>query len=137
MTTTLKQIIYICFICKRQRQLPVQPKMGILPEFKFAKTPAAFADIGMDWFGPFPVYQRNQRTSQFVRIFTCFKTRGVHFEVVEDLTTDSCLLAIIQITSRRGKPTSITSGNASTFNAAAKSLDLGKIEENLGSQQND
>ena len=137
LTTTLKQIIYNCFICKRQRQLPSQPKMGNLPEFRFAKTPAAFEDIGMDYFGPFPVYQRNQRTSQYVCIFTCFRTRAVHFEVVEDLTTDSCLLAIRRFTSRRGKPTSITSDNASTFHAAAKSLDLVKIEEKLGSQQID
>ena len=135
-TTTLKQIIYNCFICKRQRQLPSQPKMGNLPDIRFAKTPAAFEDIGLDYFGPFPVYQSNQRTSQYVCIFTCFKTRAVHFEVVEDLTTDSCLLAIKRFTSRRGKP-SITSDNASTFHAAAKSLDLGKIEENLGTQQID
>ena len=91
----------------------------------------------MDYFGPFPVYQRNQRTRQYVWIFTCYKTRAVHFEVVEDLTTDSCLLAIRLITSRRRKPTSITSDIASTFHAAAKSLDLGKIEEYLGSQQID
>ena len=137
LTITLKQIIYNCLICKRQRQLLSQPKMGNLPEFRFAKTPAAFEDIGMDYFGHFPVYQRNQRTSQYVCIFTCFRTRAVHFEVVEDLTTDSCLLAIRRFTSRRGKPTSITSDNASTFHAAAKSLDLGKIEEKLGSQQID
>ena len=135
MTTTLKQTIYNCFICKRQRQLPSQPKMGNLPEFRSAKTPAAFEDIGMDYFEPFPVYRRNQRTSQFVCIFTCFKTRAEHFKVVEDMTTDSCLLAIRRFTSRRGKPTSITSDNAGTFHAAAKSLDLGRIEENLGSQQ--
>ena len=50
LTTTLKQIIYNCFICKRQRQLPSQPKMGNLPKFRFAKTPAAFEDIRMDYF---------------------------------------------------------------------------------------
>ena len=36
LTTTLKQIIHNCFICKRQRQLPSQPKMGNLPEFRFS-----------------------------------------------------------------------------------------------------
>ena len=74
--------------------------MGNLSEFRFAKTPAAFEDIGMDCFGPFLVFQRNQRTSQYGRIFTCFETRAVlHFEVVEDLTTDSRLLAIRRFTS--------------------------------------
>ena len=132
LTTTLKRIIHICFICKRrQRQLPSQPKMCNLPEFRFAKTLAAFEDIGIDYFGPFLVYQRNQRTSQFLCIFTCFKTRAVHFEVVEDLTTESGLLKIRRFTSRRGKPTTITSDNVSTFHAAAKTLDLGKIEGNL------
>ena len=111
--------------------------MGTLPEFRFAKTPAVFEDIGMDFFGPFPVCQRNQRSSQHVCIFTCFKTRAIHIEVVEDLTTDSCLLANRLITSRRGKQTSITSDNASTFHAAAKFLDLWKIKEKLGSQQID
>ena len=93
-------------------------------------------DIGIDYSGPFPLYQRNQRTRQYVCIFTCFKTRAVHFKVVEDITTDSCLLAIRRFTSRRGKATSITSDNASAFHAAAKTLDLGKIEQ-LGSQQID
>ena len=97
LTTTLKQTIYNCFICKRQRQLASQPKMGNLPEFRFAKTPAAFEDIGIDYFGPFSEYRRNQRTSQYVCIFTCFK-RAVHFEFVEELTTDSCLLAIRRFT---------------------------------------
>ena len=123
LTTTLKQLIYNCFICKRQRQLPSQAKMGNLPEFRFAKTPAAFEDIGIDYFGPFPVYQKNQRISQYVCIITCSKTRAVHFEVVEDLTTDSCLLPIRRFASRQGKPTSIVSHNASTFHAAAKTLE--------------
>ena len=87
LTTTLKQIIYNCFICKRQRQLPNQPNSLVNPEFRFAKTPAAFEDIGIDYFGPFTVYQRTQRTNQYVFIFICFKTKAVHFEVVEDLTT--------------------------------------------------
>ena len=47
LTTTLTQIIYNCFIYNRQ--LPSQPKMSILPEFIFAKTPAAFEDIGIDY----------------------------------------------------------------------------------------
>ena len=135
LTTTLRQIIYNCFICKRQ--LPSQPKVGILPAFKFARTPAAFEDIGFDYFGSFPVYKKIQRTNQYVCIFTCLKTRAVHFEAVEDLKTDSCLLAIRRITNRRGKPTKRTSDNASSFNAAAKTLGLGKIEEQQGSQQTD
>ena len=113
--------------------------MGNLQEFRFAKKPAAFEDVGIDYFALFLVYQGNQRTSQYFCIFICFKTRAVHFEVVEDLTTDSCLLAIRRFMSRRGKPTSITPtpDNAGTFQEAAKTLDLVKIEEQLGSQQID
>ena len=113
--------------------------MGNLPEFRFANAPAAFEEIGIDYFRPFPVYQRNLRARQYVCFFACFKTRTVHFEVVEHLTTDSRLLAIRRFTNRRGKPTchGITFDNACTFHAAAKTLDLGKIEEQLGSQQID
>ena len=55
LTTILKQKFYNCFICKRQRQLPSQPKMCNLPVFSFAKTPAALEDIGIDYFEPFRV----------------------------------------------------------------------------------
>ena len=91
LTTTFKQIFYNSFNCKRQRQLPSQPKLVNLPDFKFAKTSAVFEVFGIDCF---PVYQRNQCTNQYVCFFTCFKTRAVDFEVVEDLTTDPCLLVI-------------------------------------------
>ena len=73
-----------------------------LPKFIFAKTRAALEDTGIDYFGPFHVYQGSQRTIQYVCFITCFKTRAVHFEIDENITTDSCLLAIRQITSRRG-----------------------------------
>ena len=77
LTTTLKQIIYICFICKRHRQLPNQTKMGNLPEFRFAKTPAAFEDIGLDYFVEInapantsafsPVSKQEQYTSKLLK----------------------------------------------------------------------
>ena len=58
LTITLTQIVYNCFICKRKRQFSSQPKLGNLSAFRFEKTPAAFENIGIDYFGPSRVYQK-------------------------------------------------------------------------------
>ena len=51
-TTTLEQIVNNCIIFKPQRQFLNQPKMGNLSDIRFAKTPPAFEDIGIDYFVP-------------------------------------------------------------------------------------
>lgn len=50
-----------------------------------------------------------------IAIFVCLFSRAVHMEVVNDLTTEAFLLSLKRFISRRGKPASIHSDNATNF----------------------
>ena len=50
--TTLKSIIHRCFVCRRQRQLHSQPRMGNLPIYRFSLRPAVFKNVGLDNLAP-------------------------------------------------------------------------------------
>lgn len=58
-------------------------------------------------------------------LLTCAAVRAVHSELVSDLTTESCLLALRRFIARRGTPRIIYSDNAKTFKRA--SFELSKI----------
>ena len=77
---------------------------------------APFNVTGIDFTGALYV-QRNG-----ARRFTCVTTRGVHLEIVTDLTTDTFLLALRRFTSRKSLPQVIVSDNGSTYLLAAEEL---------------
>ena len=114
--TTLKSIIHRCFVCRRQRQLHSQPRMGNLPTYRFSLRPAVFKNVRLDNFGPFGLSITKSKVDQFYcLIFTCFVTRAVHIELCERTTCSSTLLAIKRFVSRRGLPELLVSDNASNF----------------------
>ena len=122
--TTLKSIIHRCFVCRRQRQLHSQPRMGNLPTYRFSLRPAVFKNFGLDNFGPFGLSITKSKVEQFYcLIFTCLVTRAVHIELCERTTCTSTLLAIKRFISRRGLPDLLVSDNASNFQRCAALLD--------------
>ena len=58
----------------------------------------------------------------YVRLFTCCSTRAVHLELATDLSDDVFIRRPSIFRIRRGLPELITSDNAKTFKAAAKTL---------------
>ena len=46
--------------------------------------------------------------------------KAVHIEVIPKLETDSCLNALMRLIARRGKLSTIVSGNGTTFVAAER-----------------
>lgn len=59
----------------------------------------------------------------YICIFVCFAVKAVHLELVTDLTKDAFLAALYRFISRRGKPQTISSDNATTFLGACNDLD--------------
>ena len=103
--------------------------MANLPSFRFAAAEKQylFLNVGLDFFGSFYVEHRNRKLEkQYVCLFTCLVTRGVHLEVCQTLDTDSCIPAIRRFVSQRGYPELIISDNGSKFTSAKKMLDLSK-----------
>lgn len=58
----------------------------------------------------------------YICLFICFASKAVHLGLVTDLTTDSFILALRRLTSRRGKPAKIYSDNGTNFVGAQNKL---------------
>jgi len=124
-----------CQYCKIRRSSPVHPKMGDLPAARVNHV-KPFSSVGLDYFGPIAVKNCGKLEKRYGVIFTCFSTRAIHLEVAKTLTTESCILAIRRMISRRGFPSEICSDNATNFRGATeelknclRTLDHNKIQE--------
>ena len=85
-----------------------------------------FAAVGLDYFGPLYVKigpnTRLRRdpslNKRYGCIFTCLRYRAVHIELVNNLSTDSFINAVLRFVGRRGPPGIIYSDNGTNFRGA-------------------
>ncbi|XP_024883897.1 uncharacterized protein LOC112462385 [Temnothorax curvispinosus] len=65
-----------------------------------------FSITGIDYAGPFPVYNRRSRGATpfkaYVGLFVCFAAKAVHLELAFSLSTESFLSALRRFIARRG-----------------------------------
>ena len=66
--------------------------------------------------------QAEKRKCIIICLFTCACTRGVHLEVVSDITIDSFLLAFQRLASCKSLPSHMISDNASTYLAGVEEI---------------
>ncbi|XP_067940188.1 uncharacterized protein [Watersipora subatra] len=98
-TRITKDIVKNCVVCKKLRGSFMQQRMGELSEDRLQQT-TPFTMTGIDCFGTFTVKERRTMLKRYGLLFTCFYSRAIHIEVVDDLTTDAfinalrCFLAI-------------------------------------------
>lgn len=125
----IKKVIFNCVVCKRMSassagamEAPLPPER--LQEFK------AFANVGIDYIGPFQVKSEKRRV--WGVLFSCCVTRAIYLDVVEDLTKHSFLLALKRFVATHGLLRSIVSDNATTFIGASRALKA--LWENLRSE---
>jgi len=81
------------------------PDSPPLPEIRMRDV-APFTVTGIDFTGALYV-----QLNGILCLFTCATTRGVHLEIVTDLTTDTFLLALRRFASRKSLPRVIVSDN--------------------------
>ena len=111
-----------CQTCKNNRAKPTAPEMGALPDGRTAAFARPFTHCGMDYFGPLEVTVGRRREKRYGVIFTCLTTRAVHLELAHDLTTDSTIMAIRRMSSRRGQPGVLYSDNGTNLRGADREL---------------
>ena len=115
----LRSIKNKCVTCRKGRAQTIAPVMADLPEERFDAS-TAFANVGVDYFGPFIVKIGRRIEKRWCCLFTCLTMRAVHIEVVPKLDTDSCLNAIMRFIARRGKPNTTISDNGTNFVGAER-----------------
>lgn len=134
----VKLSIRKCIMCFRANPLTLQYKMGDLPRDRVAAS-RPFTNCGVDYFGPLFLRESRRRGSRTVKaygaVFVCFSTRAVHFELVEDLTSEAFLACFKRFVARRGNVSNLYSDNSTTFVGANNEIiKLNKIVQTLDSQ---
>lgn len=119
--------IFDCIVCKRHRKGSENQQMAPLVSARVNPVERPFMDISIDYAGPFEVKRWTGRCNTIVKayvsVFICMATRGIHLEVVTDLTTDAFIDAYERFAARRGHCRSIRSDNAKNYVGAKNKLD--------------
>ena len=92
-----------CIYCRRQFVKPNAPCIGNLPKERLYDNAKPFSSTGIDYFGPIKIkatrYPRKNPglNKQYEVIFVCLTMRALHLEVADNLTTESFILALIDL----------------------------------------
>ncbi|XP_027849396.2 uncharacterized protein LOC114128975 [Aphis gossypii] len=125
--SVIRKRLHQCIPCFQAKPKPMNPMMGALPRARVASI-KAFAQVGVDFAGPFWVkaalLRRIQATKGYLCIFVCMATRAVHLELVSDLTTCLFLSALNRFISRRGRCEAIYSDCGTNFVGAKNYLEV-------------
>ena len=123
-----------CQWCKNQKAQPKMPLMGELPLARVDFGVKPFTHVGLDAFGPYQVKYGRGNIKRYGLIFTCLTYRAVHLEVLNDMTTDACIMAIRRFLVRRGWSQHFYSDNGKNFVGARNLLhnDLAVLKDSLG-----
>jgi hypothetical protein len=81
-----------------------------------------FKVTGIDYTGAISIRVKEGEDSVYILLFTCGSTRGIHLEVVENMTSIAFIDAMRRFTSRHSIPRVIYSDNTSTFVSASNIL---------------
>ena len=121
-------VIKNCVTCRKLRGQPGWQHMADLPEDRC--TPCApFSYVGVDTFGPWPVVYRRTRggssnQKRWAILFTCFVTRAIHIEVIEELTSGAFINALRRFCAVRGQVTQFRSDRGTNFVGAVNDLNI-------------
>jgi len=125
--SVIRKRLHQCIPCFHAKSNPMNPMMRALPRARVASI-KAFAQVGVDFAGPFWVkaalLRRIQATESYLCIFVCMATRAVHLELVSDLTTCLFLSALNRFISRRGRCEAIYSDCGTNFVGAKNYLEV-------------
>ena len=111
-----------CQLCKNLSAKPIMPLMGELPAARVDFGCKPFTHVGLDAFGPYHVKYGRGSVKRYGLIFTCLTYRAVHLEVMNDMSTEACLMAIRRFLVRRGWSKHFYSDNGKNFVGSKNSL---------------
>ncbi|XP_068204606.1 uncharacterized protein [Palaemon carinicauda] len=111
-----KSVIHHCIICKKTQWRPYRVNIAPpLPEFRVQRK-QPFSVTGLDYTGALLTKEKQQNPEKaYIVWFTCPVTRGIHIELVKDLSCDSFVMVFRKFCSRQGFPSLMLSDNATTF----------------------
>lgn len=124
----INSVIHNCVICRKLRGGFCSQRMADLPKDRLAFSPA-FTFVGVDTFGPWEVVHRRTRGGlakhkRWALLFTCLVTRGIHIELIEELSSSSFINALRRFTAIRGPVQQFRSDRGTNFVGAIQDLSI-------------
>ena len=95
------------------------PEMPLLPKERVRQS-RPFEFVGVDYLGPSLCKIEGGKVKFWIALFTCLSTRGIHLEIITDLSALSFLSILRRFTAQRGAPLKIISDNGNQFKVVAK-----------------
>jgi len=122
--TLVKQTVKTkCSFCIRHNSSPKIPLMGDIPAVRLKSHVPPFSYTIADIAGPITVkVTRNTVAKRYIFVYSCLTSRALHLELIEDLTTNSTLLALQNSIHLRGAPFKIITDNGTNFVGANNKL---------------
>ena len=121
-SSLIKSVKRSCIVCKKLFGRPVNQRMADLPPERCQSGKPPFSYIGVDLFGPFLVKLGRSEVKRYGCIFTCFTTRAIHIEVLNNLETDTFINGFLRFCARRGYPEKVFSDNGTNLVGARTEL---------------
>lgn len=133
---------FICPCCRLRRPAEGQ-RINDLPAERIEPSPP-FTYCGMNCFGPLVTTEGRKQHKWYGLLFTCFCSRAVHFEMVEYLSTDTCINGLRCFIAVRGTVRQIQCdqgtnfvGVKNEFKADLQELDTQRLSTFLSPKQCD
>ncbi|XP_065903883.1 uncharacterized protein [Dysidea avara] len=118
----VKSLLRCCVPCRKLTGKPYKTlDPPPLPKIRVTEVPL-FTITGVDFTRVLFVKEGEQEKKVYICLFTCIATRAVHLEVVSDLTVETFSLAFRRFSSRKSLPCKMISDDASTYLAAAETI---------------
>lgn len=121
-----RETCHKCLKCFRVQPRTYHPLMGDLISKRLKLGSPVFDNVGLDYAGPILIRDRKLRGSKLIKayicLFVCLTTRAIHLDLVTELTSNAFIAMLKRFIARRGKPSSISSDNATNFVGASKQL---------------
>ncbi|XP_062597368.1 uncharacterized protein LOC134258800 [Saccostrea cucullata] len=135
----VSSMLHYCVKCRKLRGKLLCQKMSDLPTDRLDPGPP-FTYIGLDTFGPWEIVTRQTRggsvnSKRWAILFTCLTTRGIHIEVVEELSSSSFINAFKRFEAIRGKVTQICSDQGTNFVGAINDLKIDSSGLNIADRK--
>lgn len=110
----VRDLIQKCVICRKLRRPVEEQRMADLPAERVEASPP-FTYCGIDVFGPFNIKKGRKEIKRYGLLFTCLCCRGVHIEMLDDLSTDSMINALRCFIAIRGAVRQIRCDHGTNF----------------------
>lgn len=119
--------VHHCVICRKLRRPTEEQRMADLPSERSSPSPP-FTYCGMDCFGPFIIKQGQKEHKRYGLLFTCFSSRAIHIEMLDDMSTDAFINSLRCFIALRGAVRQIKCDQGTNFVGAKNELTRARKE---------